>query len=382
MYLVYLFSFLGVVLIFSTIPNSKNRLKKTINKYLDRKNTWENLLIRLESSSFTKFFIPKLGTEKYEKEETKLRKSGIKLSLERMFTIRVSVSVLMFALSLALYINMNFLREQGVFADINNSNNAASVMFGNKTTKTSQSDVIYQSLLKYSLEQITDYRKYFKDNDLESIYKRVIDVREKIGIEDPNDQAAKKVVFTLKKGYEVSRITVKGILLLLLISLFSSILVDMAIKIMSNIRTRKIEKEFEKIEAVTILLLNKEQINVISLLQQMKRQAKILKPALQQCLNEYTSNPYKALDNLINEVNNTDFTKFMTVIKQCLSSDKDTNTQILKIQRGLRLAMQESINKQRNKGKSLKLTILQFPLIFLLILLVMLPFLDIIKSSI
>lgn len=378
---IYFFGGLGLVLLLTLVPLPKQKLKNTINKYVSERDTKGDLLKKIEKTFLIKIMTPKPGSLFREREQSKLKKSGCKLSLEQLSIVKVGIFIVSVVIIIGIYTNMNDMREQGVLQQVNNSNSATSLIFGEEAT--TQAVVSLEGvLLNKVIERTPNYKEYFKKNKIGDLASKIAIAREELEIIDTDDVMARKVLSILLQAYTISKLSLSNILFAILIAMAATGLVDVHLNFQRSIRGRKIEKEFEKIEAVIILLMNKDNVNVVTLLQQMKQQSKILKPYFQECLNQYTSSPEKALDDLIEEVNNNEFSKFITILKQCLYSDKDTNNQILKIQRTLRLSLQETLNKQRNKNKRLRLTLLQFPLILLLILLIMLPFLDIIKNTI
>lgn len=381
MTIVYILAGVGALLLLTLIPLPRQRLKNTINKYMYEKDSREEFISKIEGSFLIKMMTPKKDSVRYEKERKKLLKSGIRLSLEKVAIIKVVFFIISFIFIFGVYVNMNTLREKGILEQSDN-NNAVTLIMGNTDTDVKGSNSIYDSLLQKTLEKAPNYKTYFKKNKVGELAAIIGDAREELSIQDNKDETARKVLQTLLQAYNMTIISPANVGILLLLALLSTGIIDLIFGFRKSIRIAKIEKEFAKIEAVTILLMNKENINVVSLLQQMKAQSKVLRSNFQQCLNMYTSSPVKALDELVTEVDNSEFTKFITILKQCLNSDKATNNQILKIQRNLRLAMEETVNKQKNRSKRIRLTLLQFPLILLLILLIMLPFFDIIKNTI
>lgn len=372
---------LGLVLLLTLIPLPKKRLRNTINKYISEKDGNSNLLIKFEKSILVKLIIPKENSRQRVRDKEKIKKAGIKISLERIAAIKIGIFIIFFFLTIGAYSNMNSLREKGILEKPSYSNNEQYLTFNDNQTQEDSVNSIESSLLKKVLENVPDYKNYIKNDKINNLAKKIAIERKELGILDENDQIAKNVLTILVDAYTASTITLRDIITILLISIISTGIVDIIIYLKSSVRNSKIEKEFEKIEAVTLLLMNKESVNVISLIQQMKKQSNTLKPYFQQCLNQYPSNPNKALDELIDSVNNNEFTKFITILKQCLHSDKNTNNQILKIQRALRLALNKTSNKRKNRNKRVRLTLMQFPLLIMLILLIMLPFINIMSSK-
>jgi hypothetical protein len=379
---VYIIGGLGLILLLTLIPLPKAKLRKTINKYVGEKENREKLVDKLEKSFIIKAITPLSTTMKYQRDKSRYRKAGLTLTPERMSIVKVVIAFIMFLLLLTVYFDMNGLREKGILSR-NDTNNTAVLIFGGDSSEQAASgNSVYDIFYQRVKEEIPNYKRYFSKAQEGELAKKIAFIREELEIQDINDEYAKKIFNTLFEAYQVSIITPGGLGIIFCLSLLGSGVADLYINLKRTVRSRKVEKEFEKIEAVTILLMNKEQINVISLLQQMKQQSKTLKPYLQRCLNQYTADPIKALDDLVDEVNNLEFSKFITILKQCLYTDKGTNKQILEIQRRLRLAMQETLNKQRNRNKRLRLTMFQLPLLLILILMIMLPLFDLIKNTI
>lgn len=377
---IYFFGGLGLILILTLIPHPKQKLRSTINKYVSQKDNKGDFIKRVEKSIIIRLITPKSGTIRREKEEISLKRAGCKINLEQLAMIRIIIFVFSFSLVLGVYLNMNEMREKGILDKVNNTSASSIIFADNETNDISIS--MEGMLLNKVIENTPDYKEFFKNNKEQELAKKIAIAREELEIVDTDDVIARNVLRLLLQAYTVSQLSFSNLGVIILIAIAITGVVDVYLIFTKSIRNKKIQKDFEKIEAVIILLMNKENINVVSLLQQMKQQSKILKPYFQECLNQYTSSPTKALDDLIDEVSNNEFTKFITVLKQCLYSDKNTNNQILKIQRTLRLSLQETQNKQKNKDKRLRLTLLQLPLILFLALLAISPFLDIINKAI
>lgn len=381
MTIVYILAGVGAFLLLTLIPVPRQKVKSTISKYMYEKDSRDEFISKIENSFLIRMMTPKKDSIRYEKEKKKLARAGVRLSLEKVAIIKVALFIISLIFIFSVYMNMNNLREKGILEESDNKN-AVTLIMGNTDTDVKGSNSVYDSLLQKTLEKAPNYKTYFKKNKVNELAAVISEAREELSIQDNKDEIARKVLQTLLQAYNMIVITPANVGILLLLALLSTGIIDLIFGFKKAVRSAKIEKEFAKIEAVTILLMNKENINVVSLLQQMKAQSKVLRPNFQQCLNMYTSSPVKALDELVMEVDNSEFSKFISILKQCLNSDKATNNQILKIQRNLRLAMEETVNKQKNRSKRIRLTLLQFPLILLLILLIMMPFFDIIKNTI
>ena len=94
------------------------------------------------------------------------------------------------------------------------------------------------------------------------------------------------------------------------------------------------------------------------------------------CLNKYNSDPIVALNELADKVDDADFSNFIKVIKSCLNTPKDINTNILALQRKLRYISKKIDNADYVEKKILWLTMASFPLIMLFNVNLILPFIE------
>ncbi|WP_368244278.1 hypothetical protein, partial [Clostridium tertium] len=86
--------------------------------------------------------------------------------------------------------------------------------------------------------------------------------------------------------------------------------------------------------------------------------------------------PVIALDKLMKEVNDENFSSFILILKSCLDKSKNINSEVLKLQRKLRFLNEKLDNDKSLEFKELWLTIAQFPLILMFVLDLLMPFLS------
>ena len=129
-------------------------------------------------------------------------------------------------------------------------------------------------------------------------------------------------------------------------------------------------------ELLALLHMNRDELNVYEIITELNKYSIYLKPYLTRCLNRYSSDPNIALDKLMKEVNNESFTSFILILKSCLDKSKNINSEVLQLQRKLRFLNDKLENDKSLEFKKLYLTMAQFPLIFICVINMLLPFLS------
>lgn len=278
-----------------------------------------------------------------------------------------------------------FISQVGIFIATLIISLTVKISFGNMSLKESLSGININKSTNYAISINTadsivnyvgdDYIPYIKYNDKNGMKEYIYDYVKENKLDVDQDS-----VFALVDIYEISYnnsfIHLKDVLLIVLLSMFSTFLVNMFINIRHKIYNLKLLSEFRSLELLALLHMNRGELNVYEILSELNKYSIYLKPYLRRCLNRYNTNPQLALDKLIKEVNDESFKNFITVLKSCLDKSKNINSDILKLQRKLRYMNDELENNNSVNFKEFWLTIAQFPLILSFIVNLLLPFMS------
>lgn len=220
-----------------------------------------------------------------------------------------------------------------------------------------------------------DYINYFEANDNEDLTNIIYSYAKsnKLNI---NYTTAKSLTENYYNVYLSTRFSVYNIILIISIAFMSNFFILLYIHILYRIYSIKQSKEFSQIELIAIIHMNREELNIYEILKEVNKYCVYLKPYMTRCLNKYNSDPAAALDNLTKEVEDKDFTNFIKVLKSCLNTPKDVNTNILALQRKLRYITEKIEQSSYLEKKVIWLTVSSFPLIMVSSLDLILPFIS------
>lgn len=262
--------------------------------------------------------------------------------------------------------------------------------FNNMIVKQSLNiDTIYKSVTyKIAKEDVADiatfigddYKTYLKNRNIVGLKEKIETYARdnRLGI----DQAG---IITMCKiynqAYEEGKLNIKDYSVIAILAFLSNLLVILYINLLYRMYKVKLLKEFNEVELIAILHMNREGLNIFQILSEVNKYTVYLNPYIRRCLNKYNSDPSAALDKLIKEVDDENFTSFVSVLKSCLDKPKEINTEVLKLQRKLRFLSKKVDNEKDIEFKQLSLTVAQFPLISIFAFNLMLPFMTQLNSG-
>lgn len=236
--------------------------------------------------------------------------------------------------------------------------------------KVSTSDA--DSIVKYIGN---DYKKYVKNNNLNALALKIWTYSNSNNIDiDKNDVVSISSIYN--NTYLNGEITFLDICQIIILAIASSFFIDIYIEIRYRVCNMRLMKEFQTIELMALLQMNRKELNIYEILKEINKYTLYLRTQITRCLNRYNTSPIVALDKLILEVDNSDFTNFITILKSCLDKSKDINSDILKLQRKLRILNDTLEDDKRLEFKKLCLTISQLPLIAIAVLNLLIPVLS------
>lgn len=380
---------LGVLIILSTSIKIKRNKREsyTISKFKKytnniklklSKNKFFNFLINEEDSTNKKLLkklqiinqckqAEKIESTKYlskkmeEHNSRKLIKTNNEI-LRNLYITKITIVLLILIIGLTVKINLNTMV-------VNETLNSQSIYI-NTRYRISKNHA--QIILNYIGD---DYKIYMKNKNKNGLVKDIYQYVKKNKLElEQND--INIIANIYEKAYFEGRLDLEQILSLLLISLLSTLIVNLYINVKFKICNIKLLSEFYSMELLALLHMNREELNVYEILTELNKYSIYLKPYLTRCLNRYSSDPIVALDKLIKEVNDENFSNFILILKSCLDNTRNVNSDVLKLQRKLRFLNDKIENDQSIQYKQLWLTIAQFPIILMFILNLLIPFLN------
>ncbi|MDU2121849.1 MAG: hypothetical protein E7E64_04880 [Clostridium celatum] len=377
--------FLGLIFLLSTLVTfkrnikanySKTKIEKFINKFKSSKLI--TLMIN-ENDSSNKKLIKKLqviiqcsqaeeinknryrfSSKQASSEVIKIKSSKEMLKSIYLMEIGLFIVVCISGFFIKSSLNNMVVRETLNSASIHNLSNY----------KINTSDA--SSILKYIGE---DYKKFIVENNIDGLKEVIYDfvVENKLNLDQDDIYI---ICDTYIQAYDEGHFNLKEIIIIIIISTLSTLLVKLYVNIRYKIYNIKLISEFYSMELLALLHMNRDELNVYEILTELNKYSIYLKPYLTRCLNRYSSNPVIALDKLMKEVNDENFSSFILILKSCLDKSKNINSEVLKLQRKLRFLNEKLDNDKSLEFKELWLTIAQFPLILMFVLDLLMPFLS------
>lgn len=346
----------------------QNRLLKIKNEIKKA-----DIKTKIEKFPLVKKLTPK--GERYINSKTNLMKIGIKSSIEMMIFYKLVIIVLAFMLLLSLdiyYINQQ--RKDFIYGV------KTSINILNTTVVSDDSKDIEKQILIKTINIKPNYRKILEQGNTLELYKTIKSIENNDLIEDPNNKIAKDI---LNKIYDLYDISIKpmNIFYILMFSILSSNLLNVYISLKLLFLNVRVDKEVDLLELLTFILIKNNNISVEEILKKQRDYSTVLKPCYETCLRIYPTNPEKALEILTNSVNNTDFNKFIYLVKSTLTTQRETNVELIDAHKNLRNKIIEERTIRKNSNKGLVFSILALPLSLLAYMVLLMPILTYVSSS-
>lgn len=382
---------LGILLILSSFIKFKKRrnVNYTVPKFREfidklKKNKLLSSLINVDSDS-NKKLLNKIQVISQCKQSEDLNKYKFRINrnnsgienrkiknseevLKNIFLIKISLFIIIIILSFTgkYVLNSMVVKETLNSASIHNDTNYMI------------SIIDAQSVVSYVGD---DYKLYIKNNDINGLKEYIFNfvTENKLNVDQ---ETVYSICDIYIRSYGEGDISLEDIGYIFLLAVFSTLLVNILINLQFKIYNVKLLSEFYSMELIAILHMNRNELNVYEILTELNKYSIYLKPYFTRCLNRYTSSPAIALDTLIKEVNNPNFSSFILILKSCLDNSKNINSEVLKLQRKLRFLNDRLENDKSLEFKQLCLTIAQLPLILTFVINILIPFLNDIGSNI
>lgn len=348
--------------------NRLRKLKIFISKY--------NLLRLIDNSLLVKSLALNKESEAYKNEVIKLKKLRIEATYERIMTYRILIFIITFILLIS--INKHYISyENQVFINGKNQEFSSSTII----PENNQEDLVTQKIIKETSKICPKYNTLIKEQKYQELVNCIREAEGKLDISD-NDGKLTKTIFEKFLDNSKHRINFINIILFLLISILSTSVVNIYLKIIGIIHGARIEREINLMQLITIVLIKSSSISIEKLINIQNRYTKYLKKEFKDCLIHYPINREEAINQLITEVGNEDFAMYMSLIRDILTGDRETSIQLLEAQKNLSFEINRENYKTKVSKYSLLFTFGSFPLFILAIVILFIPIFIYIKGSI
>lgn len=343
---------LGFLILFNSLVKKDNILKSKFQ------NNFKSKRVYRKFADFLNKHINQNSVSN-KKLNSKIQKLGYSINLGDLKIFKFLVFIFVFMISINFYIA------------------SKNLIVKNKLTLNTMYSELNLNITLDEFSTISDeinlnYKEYLKNNNEVGLAKYINQTTAHKSFDLTSNDLKQTTEYYINV-YNIATLNYKIILIVLVLSLASTGLVDLVLDTIYKINYNNIIAEFENLEAIAILLLCKNDMNVLNILNLMCDNAKYLKKPLLKCINSYNINPKAALDKLVNDIGNSDFKDFMVLIKNCLDKPKSINSELIKIQRDLRTMLEKTQSKGRYRKKSCRLTILHIPMMLLICLNMLFP---------
>lgn len=335
---------------------------KRINKIKKQKVQKFDLDRLLEKALIIKLLIPEKGSEKYKISQKNLKKLNLNVTVERVVFYKlllIIVSFILLMMGYNYYLNQKE-NELIFFADTTSKKSLLGDMSEVRNNDKIKDEVVQQILIN-TIELQPDYKTLIDNSQFDILASSIKKSELQLGVNDDTNELAKK---TMERFLMIAnnKLNPTVVMLLFLVSVLSSSLVNLYLYVNTILLNNKIESEFRLLELLTLVLIKNSTISVDYILFKLRDYSKVLKPYFNDCLVIYPYDRNKAIENLISEVSNPEFTKFMFLIQQNLTSDRETNVKLLESQKNLRTEIAEERYKAKVNKLSKTYALISFPI--------------------
>jgi len=328
------------------------RLRKT-GKFRLRKNIW-----RAERNGFLKYITPKPGSRSYEKQKKLIERARLDITVEGLQVIILVGLILGLVIGGAVvYTNMQ-MKVVEVYSS--RSGNILSFIKPGGGEGEDGNNVLLGNMTADVVKGI-DCKSYIERGEYRELQKKVYDVVKEKGIDgEYTAEYAKKVYENLIELNDIG-FGKNDVLAVIIFGCIGMLLPGKILQTRAKKTLRMMDYELNKLEIITILLLQRENINISSILLRLKAVSGVYRPYLNRCLAVYPENPSEAMKRLQEEVNYRPFTDFINVLKQGIESDRKTTGRVLEMTRRLKNALQEAMERQNIKRTHRNIQLIQYP---------------------
>ncbi len=334
---------------------------------------------RVDRKGVFRYITPRPGSEAYGKQKKLIERARLDITVEGLQALIIMGLVLGLAAGAAVVHTNIRLRVREVYSGRDGS--VLSFVIPQGTGGGAGRDNLLQKLTAEAAEAI-DYGEYVERGELGELKEKVYAFIDEKGVEkEYASRYADKVRQNLI-ALENARLGRNDVLVLVIFGCIGMLLPGWILKVREKRTLGLMEYELGKLEIITILLLQKENINISGILMRLKAASDIYRPYLSRCLAAYPGNPHKALSRLQDEVAFRPFTDFINVLKQGIDSDRETTGRVLDMTRRLKNSLQEAMERQNIRKAHRNIQLIQYPMVAALLAVLLLPWLIIFRQNI
>ena len=273
------------------------KLKDNGSVNMDTRNTENPWQAKLYKNKFAKkiidLFLPKDGTKEYKKVKQLLTDAASPLKMEWVYINRIAISIVTFVVSIFVFMYLHQIAIDYEYTQPTTDYNLISMSTKDeaKAMELTKQDNVFLDMFRGKLdttqqdiERALSKSKYYQDSTDEEI-----------------ETAAKRI---LGKLQVVNSESFQWFELLLacvfaIIGYMSQIWLLM---FQAKMRQLEMEDEVMQFQAIILMLMRIERVNVEMMLEWLERYSNIFKSQITRCVNDYESGAWEALENLKNDI--------------------------------------------------------------------------------
>ena len=270
-------------------------------------NPWQAKLYKIKPiKKIIDLFIPNEGTKEYKKLKDTLKDAASKDKMEWVYINRIALCIVTFIVSIVVIMQLHKIAINNVYTDPTADYDIIGQM-SDKDRKTAMQ----------LTESDNDYIRRFKgdtkvtQDDIAKAMKKGKVNKDYINSSDDEiETAAERVLGKIKT---VNSETMKWFEVLLSM-VFAIIAYNVPIWLLifqAKMRQIEMEDEVMQFQTIILMLMKIERVNVEIILEWLERYANIFKEPISQCVNNYESGPWEALEQLKEDVSYQEFIRIV-----------------------------------------------------------------------
>ena len=274
------------------VKNNGSTDKRVVNV----ENPWQAKVYKnLIGKKIADLFIPKMGTKEYHNIQKLLKDSASKLKMEWFYINRITIAIVVFAVSFFLMIQLHRVAIDWVYSEPTTEYNLLGGL--SDTEKRAAMEITYSD---------NKFLDMFKGN----LKTTVSDIeREMIRSEDYETASSEEITKAAERVYgklqTVNSETLQWFELLM--SFVFMILGYMSpvwlLKFQFKMRLMEMEDEVMQFQTIILMLMRIERVNVEIILEWLERYSNIFREPISKCVNNYEAGAWEALEVMKNDTN-------------------------------------------------------------------------------
>lgn len=265
-------------------------------------NPWQAKVYK-KFKKIIELFIPQPGTRDYRKMQNLLKDAASKQKMEWVYVNRLSLSIVVFIVSLCLIISLHKIATQYVY-----------------TEPTTDHDLIGQMTEKDRIkaEELTLQDNYFIDMfkgktgvKQENIEQAMWNSEYYIDADADDVQIAAERVYGKLAIVNSETFQWFELLIALIFAVAGYMSPVWLLYFQKKIREMEMEDEVLQFQTIILMLMKLERVNVEMILEWLERYSNIFKEPISRCVNDYEAGAWEALEELKNSVSFVKFTRIV-----------------------------------------------------------------------